>query len=43
MEGGTMRLSDAFLMTSGLRLPNAAPASMTVVETYRIGAGASNA
>ncbi|MDP3525993.1 MAG: alpha-galactosidase [Hoeflea sp.] len=40
--GGTMCLSGAFLMTSGLRLPNAAPASMTVVEGYRIGAGAND-
>lgn len=35
-EGGTMRLSGAFLMTHGLRLPNAVPASMTVVEGRRI-------
>jgi len=37
-DGGTTRLSGAFLMSSGLRLPNAAPASMTVVEGTRIGA-----
>ena len=35
-EGGTMRLSGAFLMSHGLRLPNAVPASMTVVEGQRI-------
>lgn len=37
-DGGTTRLSGAFLMSSGLRLPNTAPASMTVVEGTRIGA-----
>lgn len=37
-DGGTMRLSGAFLMSTGVRLPNAAPASMTVVEGTRIGA-----
>ena len=42
-DGGTMRLSGAFLMTNGVRLPNSAPASMTVVEGRRIGGGASNA
>lgn len=41
--GGTMRLSGSFLMNNGLRLPNAAPASMTVVEGNLIHAGASNA
>tara|TARA_R110002020_G_scaffold96186_10_gene230552 strand:+ start:2216 stop:4369 length:2154 start_codon:yes stop_codon:yes gene_type:complete len=42
-DGGTMRLSGALLMTIGLRLPNAAPASMTVVEGTRLAAGASHA
>ena len=35
-EGGTMRLSGTFLMNHGIRLPNAVPASMTVVEGQRI-------
>jgi alpha-galactosidase len=34
--GGTMRLSGAFLMNQGIRLPNAVPASMTVLEGQRI-------
>ena len=38
-DGGTVRLSGAFLMNQGLRLPNAQPASMTVIEGRRIGAG----
>lgn len=39
VDGGTVRLSGAFLMNQGLRLPNAQPASMTVIEGRRIGAG----
>jgi alpha-galactosidase len=35
-EGGTMRMSGAFLMNQGIRLPNAVPASMTVLEGQRI-------
>jgi alpha-galactosidase len=35
-NGGTMQLSGAFLVSHGLRLPNAVPASMTVVEGQRI-------
>ncbi|WP_417434459.1 alpha-galactosidase [Hoeflea sp.] len=35
-EGGTMKLSGAFLMNHGIRLPNAVPASMTVLEGHRI-------
>ncbi|WP_152009849.1 alpha-galactosidase [Hoeflea sp. EC-HK425] len=35
-NGGTMQLSGAFLMSHGLRLPNAVPASMTVLEGQRI-------
>ena len=35
-EGGTMQLSGAFLMNQGIRLPNAVPASMTVLEGQRI-------
>ncbi|AKI01691.1 alpha-galactosidase [Hoeflea sp. IMCC20628] len=38
-DGGTVQLSGAFLMNQGLRLPNAQPASMTVIEGHRIGAG----
>ncbi|KJS18865.1 MAG: alpha-galactosidase, partial [Hoeflea sp. BRH_c9] len=38
-SGGTERLSGAFLMHHGLRPPNAQPASMTVIEGRRIGAG----
>lgn len=34
--GGTERFSGAFLMNHGVRLPNAVPASMTVVEGRRI-------
>ena len=37
-DGGTTHLSGAFLSFDGLRLPKAAPASMTVVEATRIGA-----
>ena len=35
-EGGSERLSGAFLMSQGLRLPNAVPSSMTVVEGRKI-------
>ena len=42
-EGGTMRVSGAFLMNEGLRLPNAQPASMTVIEGCRTGEGDHNA
>lgn len=34
--GGSERLSGAFLMNHGVRLPNAVPASMTVIEGRRI-------
>ena len=34
--GGTERLSGAFLMQHGLRLPNAVPTSMTIIEGRRI-------
>ncbi|MDF1606754.1 alpha-galactosidase [Hoeflea sp. YIM 152468] len=35
-NGGSERLSGAFLMNHGVRLPNAVPASMTVIEGRRI-------
>jgi len=37
--GETERLSGAFLMQHGVRLPNAVPASMTVIEGRRIAPG----
>tara|TARA_R110002020_G_scaffold136630_25_gene304905 strand:+ start:2206 stop:4359 length:2154 start_codon:yes stop_codon:yes gene_type:complete len=42
-DGGSVRLSGAFLMTHGLRLPNSQPASMTVIEGNRTGTGVRNA
>ena len=35
-HGGSERLSGAFLMNHGFRLPNPVPASMTVIEGRRL-------